>query len=146
MLQQLALRDADELFALIDTNRKHLDRFGLQFAKKYQDLASVKRRMASCDERIRFGIWSDHLMIGFVSLDLEDEAEIAYWLGKQFCGRGIATVAVQAVIEYAKVCNQIEQIVAYIHPENQASQKVAHRVQMEEIQRSEREIKFSYRL
>ena len=53
-----------------------------------------------------FAIGSDREVIGGIGLQLQEDvhrrsAEIGYWLGEPFWGRGIATEALRAVTEYA---------------------------------------------
>lgn len=55
--------------------------------------------------RQNFGIEFDRILCGVIGLVLQDDvykksAEIGYWLGEPFWGKGIATVAVQLITEY----------------------------------------------
>jgi RimJ/RimL family protein N-acetyltransferase len=57
------------------------------------------------------------------------EAEISYWLGQKFRGRGWATDAVkQAVTEAFHTHPGLRRVVAYVHPENMRSARVLERV------------------
>jgi RimJ/RimL family protein N-acetyltransferase len=56
------------------------------------------------------------------------EAEISYWLGRTFRGRGLATQAVRhMVVDAFRSRPGLKRIVAYVHPENTASVKVLER-------------------
>jgi RimJ/RimL family protein N-acetyltransferase len=55
-----------------------------------------------CDGEICFAITLDDRLIGMCGLDPRDDApEIGYWLGAPYWGRGYATEAARAVIDYA---------------------------------------------
>lgn len=57
-----------------------------------------------------------------------DEAEISYWLGRPFRGRGLATQAVRHMVRDALRSRAgLRRIVAYVHPDNAASARVLER-------------------
>jgi len=63
-----------------------------------QFLAAVNKR----DGEICFAITRDERLIGMCGLDPRDEAhELGYWLGVDYWGRGYATEAARAAIDYA---------------------------------------------
>lgn len=56
------------------------------------------------------------------------EAEISYWLGRNFRGRGLATQAVRHMVrDTLRSRPGLRRIVAYVHPENTASVSVLQR-------------------
>ncbi|MFN2530790.1 MAG: GNAT family N-acetyltransferase [Pyrinomonadaceae bacterium] len=55
-------------------------------------------------------------------------AEIGYWLGEQYWGRGIATAAVQAVTEHAFNQHKLVRIYAHVFSWNPASARVLEKV------------------
>ena len=60
------------------------------------------------------------------------EAEISYWLGRKFRGRGWATDAVkQAVTEAFQTRPRLHRVIAYVHPNNIGSARVLKRVGFE---------------
>ena len=76
---------------------------------------------------------SDNTLIGSISLLFqgesrlsvgEDEAEIGYWLGENFWGKGYMTEAVLQVIHYAFEELSLTQLWASVYKENIASQRV----------------------
>ncbi len=72
-------------------------------------------------------------LIGFCGLDHlwgGDEIEIGYWLAPDYWGKGLATEAAQAVLEYGFDQLGLERIVAVAHPENQASIRVLQKLGM----------------
>ncbi len=54
-------------------------------------------------------------------------AEIGYWLGEPFWGRGFATVAVKAVTEYAFATFDLQRVQATVFEWNPASARVLER-------------------
>ncbi len=55
-----------------------------------------------------------------VSWDQDERREIGYWLGREFWGKGIATRALQAMLE----CIANRPLYAHVAKENQASRRV----------------------
>ncbi len=56
------------------------------------------------------------------------DAEISYWLGRNFRGRGLATQAVRLMVrDTLRSWPGLRRIVAYVHPENSASVSVLQR-------------------
>jgi RimJ/RimL family protein N-acetyltransferase len=56
------------------------------------------------------------------------EVEVLYFFARPFWGRGFATEAARALVDYGFRELGLERIVALIHPENQASMRVAERI------------------
>lgn len=68
---------------------------------------------------------------GFTRIDTEnDSAEIGYVLNPEFCGRGLATEAVRAVIDFGFFELGFHRIHARFMQENQRSRKLMERVGM----------------
>ena len=77
----------------------------------------------------KFAICSADGPIGGIGLtlrerDLQHSAELGYWLGKSFWGRGIATAAARAVTGYAFRDLELLRIDALVLTENMASIRV----------------------
>lgn len=77
----------------------------------------------------RFAIEVDELAVGGVGLepgrDIEfRSAEIGYWLGQDFWGRGIMTAAVKAVTSRALESGQFYRLCAHVSAQNPASMRV----------------------
>jgi ribosomal-protein-alanine N-acetyltransferase len=64
--------------------------------------------------------------VGFVALSGEERhtAEIGYWLGRDFRGKGIATAACGAVGDLAFAGNDFIRLEARVHADNPASARV----------------------
>ncbi|MCE2500908.1 MAG: GNAT family N-acetyltransferase [Dehalococcoidia bacterium] len=78
---------------------------------------------------VHFAIASADEAIGYIGLGLQSDvfyrsAEIGYWLGEPFWGRGIATAALQALTEYAFFQFNLIRLYAYVNVTNPASVRV----------------------
>src|SRR5919198_2019057 len=64
--------------------------------------------------------------IGLKNIDLiNKKANLGYWIGEEYWGRGIATECVGLIIDYAFYSGLgLKQISAYVFPENKASIRV----------------------
>lgn len=109
-LKQLEDKDAPLLYQQIDVSRKHLRKFlpwvdyntnpehSLRFIQ-------MMGRKAEDQEAIAFGIWYKGALCGVIDLHGWDHtlqmAEIGYWLGTAFQGKGIATAAAKALVSFA---------------------------------------------
>jgi RimJ/RimL family protein N-acetyltransferase len=76
-----------------------------------------------------FAIASEHEVIGGIGFELKSDiyrlsAEIGYWLGEPFWGKGIATKAVKAVTEFAFDRFDLERVYAGVFETNPASARV----------------------
>lgn len=58
-------------------------------------------------------------------IDDKEELEITYSLMPSVWGKGYARELAKHFIEYAKATNQVESVISMIHPENEASKRVA---------------------
>jgi RimJ/RimL family protein N-acetyltransferase len=73
------------------------------------------------------------VLVGAISLKNIDlvnkKANLGYWIGEQYWGRGIATECVRLVICYAFSAAELklEEVYAYVYPENKASIRVLER-------------------
>jgi len=76
-----------------------------------------------------FAIAVNELAVGGIGFIVQDDvgrrsAEIGYWLGQEFWGRGIATEALAAVTEYAFRNHDLCRIFAHVFEWNPASARV----------------------
>ena len=63
--------------------------------------------------------------IGVKDIDyVNKKANIGYWIGKQYQGKGIATESVKLVVKYAFEILELEEISAYVFPDNNSSIRV----------------------
>jgi len=109
-LKQLQPADAPHVYQQLDISRKQLRRY-LPWVdyntKEEHSLRFIEMMMRKTEEQEAFalGIWYDHQFCGVIDLHNWDhqiqKAEIGYWLGASFQGKGIATAATKALISYA---------------------------------------------
>jgi RimJ/RimL family protein N-acetyltransferase len=94
------------------------------------DDASAFLRLATSQQPpTDLAIATDDEAIGGIGLQRQNDvhrltAEIGYWLGEPFWGRGIATRAVRAVSEWAFATMPIERLYACVFATNPASARV----------------------
>jgi ribosomal-protein-serine acetyltransferase len=95
-------RDADAMLALIGENRAHLDewlRWSSRVRSRDDALGRIRlfREKLAAGDGFHCGIWADGALAGGLvchCIDRESRnAEIGYWLGRAFTGRGLATRA-----------------------------------------------------
>ena len=139
VLLQFLPQDAQTLFDLIDRNRAHLSQNGDQTAANYPDYESVRLSidMPKNPKRLRMGIWTDDTLTGTINMTpgkTYGSHEIGYWVGGEFCGEGLATLATKAMIEYARSIG-LWQVYASARMENTASQTVLQKAGLSYIGR-----------
>lgn len=109
-LRQLALEDAQALYALTDANREHLRPWlpWVDGTRSVADTEAFVRAALEQHERLdgfQAGVWYQGRLAGTVGLHYlrrpEGETEIGYWLGAEFTGLGLMTDAVRALAGYA---------------------------------------------
>ena len=81
------------------------------------------------DKVTNFAIVVDGLAVGGIGLVLKDDvfrrsAEIGYWLGEEYWGRGIVTEAVRAVTDYAFATFDLCRVFAGVFEWNPGSMRV----------------------
>jgi RimJ/RimL family protein N-acetyltransferase len=93
--------------------------YGLGDAEQF--IAAANRR----DGEVCFAITHGDALIGVCGLDPREEApELGYWLGARYWGRGYATEAVRAVVDYAFGDLEHETLLAGARVSNPASRRV----------------------
>jgi ribosomal-protein-serine acetyltransferase len=119
-LRLLEMSHAPALFRLVASNRDHLrpwlpwvDRMRVENDAENYILRSLGRYSAGTEAH--FGIWFHGMLAGSITVERIDAwnrvAEIGYWLGKEFVGRGIMRRTTAALIDYLidrRAINRIE--------------------------------------
>jgi RimJ/RimL family protein N-acetyltransferase len=71
---------------------------------------------------------SIQLLAGTISIKdidyINQKANIGYWIGKQYQGKGIATECVKLIVNYTFYELDLQEITAYVFPENKPSIRV----------------------
>jgi ribosomal-protein-serine acetyltransferase len=109
-LRLVSMGDAEMLFALVDANRVYLRQW-LPWVAGTTHLDHTKRwiegalRQYATNDGFEAGICLDGQIVGILGLNrinwANRSANIGYWLGEAFQGRGIVSMACQAVTSYA---------------------------------------------
>lgn len=91
---------------------------------------------------VNFAIDKDGEVIGGIGLGKIDghEAEIGFWLGERYWGRGIMTSAVGSVTGYAFTDLRLERVYAYVFPSNKPSARVLEKAGYRYESRSRRHV------
>lgn len=87
------------------------------------------RQASGISPQTQFAIVVEGAAVGGIGLDLRSDifrrsAEIGYWLGEPFWGRGLTTEAVRAVTDYAFETFDLRRIDAGVFEWNRASMRV----------------------
>lgn len=126
-MKQFKPEDAQTIFDLIEYNRAHLNAHGEGTADKYPTVESVRESIEKPKDptRLRFGIYDQGAMVGSINLTPKDKgvAEIGYWVGGQFVGRGYAARAIKELALYAFDVLGLEKLIANARADNLASVK-----------------------
>ena len=136
-LSALTPRDAQAYFDLVDRNRDHLTKHG-----DYSDLGgatpeSVTASLADPhDKNAKFGIWLTGSLICRVDLSprVPGHFVLGYWLGHEYTGRGYATIACRALIEYGRDTLGATNVFAGVTKGNTESEALLGRLGFEPIE------------
>jgi ribosomal-protein-serine acetyltransferase len=103
-LRELTAGDAEDYVSVMAANASHLTRLG-DFTEEVQTSArEYAARFAVQGPALAFGIWDTDQLVGSVELVPVDPPRygLGYWLAESACGRGLATLAVEAITRYAE--------------------------------------------
>lgn len=134
--RSLQLDDAPAVHELMTASRQHLDRW-LRWSSSIQTREDAEALIArfvakeAAGDGFHLGIWDDgELAGGAVCWGIHREnrnAEVGYWLGHAFTGRGLATRSAKVVIEHLFAVEGLHRIEMQCGVENAASRAVAER-------------------
>ena len=135
-LRELSMNDATTIVSLMNYEiAKYL--YEVPYPYKIDD--ALKFIKSSCDDfrlhkSITFAIdyknkfQSVHLLVGIIAVKdidyVNKKANIGYWIGQQYHGKGIATECIELVVKYAFDVLELKEISAYVFPENKPSIRV----------------------
>ena len=136
-LRPLEPWQAEEFLAHMDRARATVDPW-IPWASVSEDLAGARKTLQryadlqAHDAGRLFGIWLDGTLVGgtmFVGFDAESGiAEIGCWLEPAATGRGLITIAVRRLIDWAFRVRGLHRIEWHCRPDNTASSNVARRL------------------
>jgi ribosomal-protein-serine acetyltransferase len=136
-LRLLEPRYAEEVFALVDCNREHLRKWmpWVDETKTVGDsIKFIKEGLLRLAEKGSFdaGIWYQGKLAGIIGFmyhsQISRQAEIGYWLGQEFEGKGLVTTACKAIIKHAFINLNINRLAIRAATENIRSRAVAERL------------------
>jgi ribosomal-protein-serine acetyltransferase len=136
-IRPLVASEAATLHASIMMNREHLDRW-LRWSNSIQTeadaLATIAVSAAKQERGLGFhnGIWvGAELAGGVVCRDIEPlhrRAEIGYWLGRNFTGKGLATRAVIRMIDHLFLVTRLHRLEMQCGVDNVRSRAIPERL------------------
>ena len=136
-LRQLALSDAAEIFAVVDSNRAYLRRW-LPWLDRTQTLEDSQcfleevAQQAESNRNIQTAILFDGQIVGVASyhrIDWQNRATcIGYWLAEKYQGRGLVTASCQVLVDHAFASLNLHRLVIACAPGNTRSRAVAQRL------------------
>jgi RimJ/RimL family protein N-acetyltransferase len=130
-LRELSATDAPTYYALVHANRDHLlrlnDDYVFEVNTTVDDFAA--RFENPDDESLLLGIWLGDRLVGHIALVYGEPPRwgLGYWLAEDATGRGFATAAVTAVVEYARAALGAAEVLAGVSHGNDKSVAVLER-------------------
>ena len=135
-LRLLEPHHAAEVFALIDAERERLRQWlpwvdtAAEVADTTAFIEDALKKFAA-RQSIVVGIWSGAQFAGVVGAGFRSDAptaEIGYWVGREFEGRGLVTAACQAVLGYLFGERGVHRVEVRCEPDNSRSSAIAERL------------------
>jgi [ribosomal protein S5]-alanine N-acetyltransferase len=137
-LRELSIDDAKDITCLMSYNvSKYLYELpnpykiedAIIFIKSaHSDFNSLSALHFAVEYKVKSEPGNNLVLVGAISLKNIDlvnkKANLGYWIGEQYWGRGIATECVRLVIHYAFSELELKEVSAYVFPENKASIRV----------------------
>ena len=135
-LRPLTPGDADELHALVDSNRSRLIRWMPWAAEQTREGTAAFIRRAIDQEEANDGFQRAVIAggaiagtVGFHRIDRDNlSTSIGYWLGQEYQGRGLMTAAVKELIDHAFSIWGLHRVELRIAPDNERSRALAARL------------------
>lgn len=102
-IRQLSPENAQRYFELMAADRTHFSKYDDGVTDRYKTVDDVRERMEHPKpNRYSFGIWDGDTMVGSINLEEHENgtAEVGYWVGTDYTGKGYATRALNALIVF----------------------------------------------
>lgn len=135
-LKLLQIEDSENLFSLIDADRKHL-RVWLSWVDKTNSIEDSKGFIEKGiekfknEEAIILGVWWKKQLVGVLESRLDNtnkKVALGYWLSSEFEGEGIMTHSVEALVNYLFKELGFNKVSIHAATENSKSRGVAERL------------------
>jgi ribosomal-protein-serine acetyltransferase len=136
-LRLLEEADADELFALVDANRAHLEPWMPWVPSHTGPAAALEfiratRRQFDGGEGFQAAIVEEGRIVGVIGFHTIDRTRratsIGYWLAADRQGHGIMTAAVRALVDHAFGVWRLERVEIRAAPANARSRAIPERL------------------
>jgi RimJ/RimL family protein N-acetyltransferase len=139
VLRRLLPDDLDDLVALYRDPeiRRYFPEGTLTFEETREELEWF---LEGHPEHPELGLWATVLKgtdrfigrCGLLPWTIENraEVEVAYLLAKEYWGQGLATEAARAIVRHGVEQLHLSRLICLIHPENEASARVARNIGM----------------
>lgn len=148
LLRKYTLADAAEMRRLINTREVALNTLRIPFpypeGEAERWIASHQDRKEENDHVFAITLRDSEQIVGTVGLHVKpdhDMAEIGYWIGVPFWGRGYATEAAAAVVHYGFETLSLNRIYAEHFSRNPASGRVLQKIGMQHEGRRRQAVK-----
>lgn len=137
VLRSWKIGDADELFHLINTNRDHLSAWlpwvpSVKEVKDSENFITTSLENFKAAKGLELGIFYKDVLVGCIGLHelntLHHKTSIGYWLGSQSQGKGLMTLAVQALIDYSFLTYNFNRVEIRAATENKKSRAIPERL------------------
>lgn len=145
VLITLTERHAPALYELVQQNRLHLTAHGDYKDLVAAPLASFSMELAEpANRNLQFGISLQMQLVGRIDLIPVDPPRygLGYWLAQTATGKGYATAALQALLEFASIELQASDIFAGVTHGNWRSAAVLERAGFAPVETFERYTRF----
>ncbi len=136
-LRELALGDAEELFAVCDANRPHLRRWlpWLDRTRQPADTRGfIESAMRQNDNNQGFQaliLVNSRIagLVGYHRIDWSNRnTSLGYWLAEPFQGRGLMTASCRVLIDHAFAALNLHRVAISCAPENVRSRAIPQRL------------------
>ncbi|AYC30477.1 GNAT family N-acetyltransferase [Paenisporosarcina cavernae] len=136
-LKLLTPEDAEALFQATDESRAHLKEWlpFIDYTKTSEDSLNFIRstmKQFSDNNGIQAGIWYDGKLagvIGFHAVNWSNKStSLGYWLSNKFTGKGLMTLAVQAMVTHAFHTWKLHRVEIRAAEENVKSRAIPERL------------------
>jgi ribosomal-protein-serine acetyltransferase len=136
-LRLLRESDAEAIFRVVEQEREHLGRW-LIWVDSTHEPADTRKFLASVEkkrvegETYAYGIWSGGELLGLCGLHdisrINANAQVGYWLREGQQGRGVMTLAVDALLSLGFAALDLQRIELRAAEGNQRSWRIAERL------------------
>ena len=132
-LKKMGISDKDRLISLLGDSRVSQTLSNLPHPYTDED-AEYWLDIVNASE-FKLSIFQNGILIGGIGLTPEDDGycEFGYWLGFEYWGKGYATEACNALLNYAKTNTSYKNFKANVYKGNTASSKVLEKIGFRQI-------------